>query len=139
MFRCPYGQPGDRLYVKESWRSIYRKVNRRHVEGIQYKADGEFLSIEELGVPVLAWTNIHQYRNNWRPPSHMQKWMSRILLEVADVDVMRLWKANDLGILGDLPWELWDSIYRRRDCGWDENPYVWVVKYGKEQGDERVL
>lgn len=27
--------------------------------------------------------------------------------------------------------ELWDSINQKRGYGWDENPWVWVIKFRK--------
>lgn len=95
-FRCPYGQPGDRLWVRETWqgplveqeRFDAFKRDRRQFETpefCQYAADGgprpEFVDMDD------------NMRYCWRPSIHMPRWASRILLEIVSVRVERL---NDI-------------------------------------------
>lgn len=92
---CPYGQPGDRLWVREAWNffdpsglSADRRGSRAPFTGSQgqrkiewvaaYRADGE-LSHPEDGDSVL-----------WRPSIHMPRWACRILLEIVSVRIERL-------------------------------------------------
>lgn len=83
---CPYGVPGDRLWVRETWASS-RVHDTTRPSGLPmaageapttwYAADG---TAEE------SWLN----RGRWRPSIHMPRWASRITLEVTDVRVERL-------------------------------------------------
>ncbi|NBD11804.1 hypothetical protein GTY96_22835 [Corallococcus sp. c25j21] len=81
-FTCPYGKPGDRLWVKETY-----ALDRIHdptrpsavlptlLRDRWYRADGE------------QWVPL---RGRWRPSIHMPRWASRLTLEVASVRVERL-------------------------------------------------
>lgn len=147
--RCPYGKPGDRLWVRETcFINDYREASVPEQERadceIHYRADGipDFEGEEEL--------------IRWRPSIHMPRWASRILLEVTDVRVERLQDISDkeieaegidLDALADgqdrydmchagsgadgrptlrTAWrELWEST----GGDWDTNPWVWVVEF----------
>ena len=153
--RCPYGQPGDRLWVRERMRRIGAIIGeddgRPRFIDVRYEADGEFgMRIpfpERLkGVPkhgqCLAYGG---YRE-----------ASRILLEVTDVRVERVqeisesdamaegWSKDseihtDFGphrVLQTMPpscrWfrSLWDSINGKKPGrSWADNPWVWVVSF----------
>lgn len=118
--RCPYGQPGDRLWVRETF-----FVAGSHVK---YKA---------------SYDQAKQAKGLWKPSIHMPRRLARILLEMESVRVERLQDiiAADIereGVLDKpteinevLPlWiELWDSINGKRGFGWDVNPWVWVVTF----------
>ena len=153
---CPYGVPGDRLWVRETWAAVM--FYEAHVEGfglgyaddwegsshipqgpseytILYRADNEWdESVEDRGF-------------RWRPSIHMPHWASRITLEVTDVRVERVQDISEADaeaegappILvppdgGGAPFtegfmDLWDSINAKRGFGWDANPWVWVVAF----------
>lgn len=72
---CPYGQPGDRLWVRETHRQLSGPDWGEHQRGapLEYKADGVYPS----AIP-------------WRSPIHMPRWASRITLEVTEVRVERV-------------------------------------------------
>jgi hypothetical protein len=147
---CPYGVPGDRLWVRETLR-----VNE---QGEWCYADGAVVipphSTEQLAT---LWGPAQR---NTRPSIHMPRWASRITLEVTDVRVERLQQlttaeamaegipqtggeAHMLG-LHDLArepgheWDnrtsvenfarVWDRINGKR-APWAENPYVWVLSF----------
>jgi hypothetical protein len=65
---CPYGKPGDLLWVRETW--------ARHASGVDYAADFAAISRPEAGP--------------WRPSIHMPRWASRITLRITDIRVERL-------------------------------------------------
>lgn len=110
-FGCPYGQPGDRLWVRETWG--YRGngwTNLRPDEreyDIHYQADDSRRRFifpdkqEPAGLPRQAQQREGQSRTNyddaltrywrqWRPSIFMPRWASRITLEVTGVRVERL-------------------------------------------------
>ncbi|TWC17113.1 hypothetical protein FBY06_11839 [Pseudomonas sp. SJZ085] len=80
---CPYGKPGDRLWVRETcFINDYReaavpKDERADCE-IVYRADG-----------IPDWEG-EEALIRWRPSIHMPRWVSRILLEIIDVRVEQL-------------------------------------------------
>lgn len=92
---APYGAPGDRLWVRETFYVNHidhvrgKLPNARPIDEltdqpveILYRADGDFDEhFEQVDAPELAV---------WRPSLHMPRWASRILLEVTDVRVERL-------------------------------------------------
>ena len=85
---CPYGTPGDRLWVRETTQMRYLRnlLTGEPTEAKcgEYCADGE---------PVL---NEHEFDFAWWysrkvcPAIHMPRWASRITLEITDVRVERL-------------------------------------------------
>lgn len=129
MVRCPYGVPGDRLWVRETF-------NANWTDRVIYRADGG--SAVEAG---------YASEPKWKPSIHMPRWASRITLEVTDVRVERIQDISE----HDAIWEgcepsvdasgvtparkhfavLWDSINAKRGYGWGTNPWVWVVTFRK--------
>lgn len=131
---CPYGEPGDRLWVRETWapHPDFPDMANRSV----YRADPECKYDVE----------------RWRPSIHMPRRASRILLEITGVRVERLQSIseqdaraegvtlNEIGLFqvrhtpGDLHnvavgayRELWENI--NGAGGWDANPWVWVIEF----------
>ena len=88
--RCPHGQPGDRLWVRETWYCDHFEVMR----GPYLKPDD--LDIREAledGTLVYGADGLAPYEQEqptWKPSIHMPRWASRILLEITDVRVERL-------------------------------------------------
>lgn len=145
---CPYGVPGDRLWVREKWRPILN-MGPGPIGRVSYKSDNGSKSIWGDGVDFPAeWAK----RKGWRPSIHMPRWASRITLEVADVRVERVQEISEedaraegvrpttvkeltaLGAGTRPSWRksfegLWDSINAARGFGWDANPWVWVVDF----------
>lgn len=134
---CPYGIPGDLLWVRETWAQW---TDGECAECCVYKADGKPAN-ENFGP--------------WRSPIHMPRWASRLTLEVTDVRVERVQEISTAdaiaeGMLDDGGGEyaidgmsvaqvrfmdLWDSLNVKRGFGWDVNPWVWVVTFRKVKAD----
>jgi hypothetical protein len=134
--RCPFGEPGDRLWVRETW-ALAPGVHRGHDwRDALFAADG--------------LTQV----DRWRPSIHMPRWASRITLEVTGVRVERLQAiteedaraegaAHRISPGGDLAGafdvcetpinyrvhfrDLWRDI--NGPDAWDANPWVWVVAF----------
>ncbi|MCE1082120.1 hypothetical protein LU642_16120 [Pseudomonas asiatica] len=75
---CPYGKPGDRLWVREAW----AQINVAQAPG-------------ESWVVYRECDNRTDYGGPWKPSIHMRRRDSRILLEVTDVRVERLQDISD--------------------------------------------
>ena len=144
---CPYGCPGDRLWVKETWKP--------HCEGpisdefplgtcVKYRADGAMVKPTAWTNEQGAWCEAREESEQWRSPLHMPRWASRITLEVTGVRVERVQDISE----SDARCEgidayvkdgfaraefvcLWNSINEKRGFGWDVNPWVWVIEFRK--------
>lgn len=127
---CPYGQPGDRLWVRETFSDDW--VDLGHP--VQYRADGEMDS-EMWAAGV-----------RWRPSIHMARKYCRIELEITGVRVERLndisvedCRAEGIEFRVEVPTRqqfqrLWESINGEKS--WADNPWVWVIEFknlGKTQ------
>lgn len=86
---CPYGQPGDRIWVRETYR-VHGKAT--DVATLVYRASVRNSWTEQTHrVPVEVCNK--PVSEKWTPSIHMPRWASRILLEITNVRVERL---NDI-------------------------------------------
>lgn len=130
---CPYGQPGDRLWVRETWAyGIHALSSNDH------EAEGPW---------VYAADNPKAHGrlcDRWRPSIHMFRPASRITLEITSVRVERLKDISRGDAMaegcpfpnmakGDDPRQwytaLWEQI--NGEGSWKANPWVWVVEFKK--------
>lgn len=140
---CPYGVPGDRLWVREThapradcWGSWAKSVERKR----------NLMGDRELC--YRATTDHRDWVEKWRPAIHMPRWACRIVLEVTDVRVQRLQEIDRTDAAAEgmchaaergepfiqnhrFPEEnfafLWDVINGRG--AWAANPWVWAVTF----------
>lgn len=135
---CPYGRPGDWLWVRETWAP--------YGQGAVYAADENAMA------------------SRWRPSIHMPRKLSRLSLRISAIGIERIqditeaeakaegvdpkrWcdlKTASLSILGGLGaylpaepryrygfYEVWESINAKRGYGWEINPWVWVITFDR--------
>ncbi|EMF9966161.1 hypothetical protein [Pseudomonas aeruginosa] len=148
---CPYGEPGDRLWVREAWQ-------------------GPLISDEEQAANQSWWKDMTKFQNpghcayrasgddneyvdpdgyfhcKWKPSIHMPRWASRILLELTAVRVERLQDISEeqaraegypaereceTGGSGLDAWlwfrSLWGEINGPE--AFTANPWVWVIEF----------
>lgn len=148
---CSYGQPGDRLWVRETWRVDDYGMRHKCQDRVRYRATDS----EEL---------------HWNPSIHMPRWASRITLEIVSVRVERVqdiseadaqaegifstkfsrlaqgvtvwsWEEYPTPNISDSPriafQRLWDLINEKRGYGWSSNPWVWVLDFKRVEPPER--
>ena len=128
---CPLGQPGDRIYVRETF--------SQHPEWGQlaFRADGE--EFEDAD----GWL----WEPKWMPSIHMPKDIARIWLEVTGVRVERLQDISEADALAEgARFELasidsvrigatasflsgFRNIWESTGGDWDANPWVWVIDF----------
>lgn len=156
-FRCPYGQPGDRLWVRETfWGAScscqdqcgeYRSYWGRYIEYAEQRSEE-------------GWKDGDQYSGCYmrrRPAIHMPRWASRITLEITNVRVERVRDISEEDAEAEGLWrgrarrhlwwlnathcrlfepfrshtaafaELWSSIHG--PDSWSANPWVWVIAF----------
>ena len=131
--RPPY-QPGDILYVRETWGEGYEKGT------YIYKADDKLANLPEFK---------DSSKLIYHPSIHMPKEAARIWLKVTDVRVERLQEITETqaqaegcnsGLLtgpctarGQFE-NLWNSTIKKPDAdkyGWSANPWVWIIEFGR--------
>ncbi|MGP0824383.1 hypothetical protein ACJ8PP_06020 [Serratia sp. CY82423] len=137
---CPFGQVGDRLWVRETFMDLTGtgiEATTGKFEGFAYRADTPAGS---YGDEVRK-----EYGLKWTPSLHMPRKACRILLEITAVRVERLndISEEDAKAEGVAPSQhiitppealyrvgflkLWQSIYGEES--WGANPWVWVIEF----------
>ena len=150
----PY-QPGDILYVRETW--------KKAPNGYYYYESWQRNDIADV--------------TKWKPSIHMPKEAARIWLKVTDVKVERLQEMKPVDVIKEgaypdcwdclntygesgsqccygteeqcsqcdeamMEWEkLWNSTIKKADLdryGWSANPWVWVIEFERCEKPEGV-
>lgn len=155
----PPHQPGDYLYVRETWAPMYPDDVSEKIVGYMYKADDGRMTGEDydrIFPNGKEWT----WPGIWRPSIHMPKEAARIFLKVKGVKVERLQEivergrssaeaegfVNDINLIDGTGAsatrhfaDTWDNIIKPADrdrYGWETNPWVWVCKFERMIQDE---
>lgn len=121
--RCPYGAPGDRLWVRETWAPYDGADKPRadiEAECVRYRADGvtyiggpdDPVPLNMYGVPPHEEMPGGPWR--WRPSIHMPRWASRITLEVTDVRVERVQDIRADDIYAEGTPGAWDFLHHQK-------------------------
>jgi hypothetical protein len=125
---CPYGQVGDKLWVRETWLPF----EAQGPNAFLYKAD-------------IALINLHYLK--WRPSIFMPRKASRITLEITDIRVQRLQEITEKDAIAEgipafapngiirnykipqMQYEvLWDKLNGKK-YSWADNPFVWIISF----------
>jgi hypothetical protein len=146
-YKLPY-QPGDILYVRETWQYLYELDGNEQV----IEDTGKYYYAATDTIPFDTYVDENGVKHDhapWRPSIHMPKEAARIWLKVTNVRVERLQDitADDIrseGLssiavhAGNMEialkeWKkLWNSTIKKSDLdryGWDANPWVWVIEF----------
>lgn len=145
--KCCYGEPGDRLWVRESFQPLFAK-------GVE-RADTDYGNGQGYAVRYVATDGATEWVDGddnitmrCTPSIHMPRWASRITLEITGVRVERLSDISSADAAaegvsfgnvtdpetGEIDRDaceafeqLWESI--NGPGSWDANPWVWVVEF----------
>ena len=157
-YKVPYGQPGDRLWVRETFALWHRT-------SVEYSLEWDTITDKAADALEVYGQNIQiAYRadgeddSGWRPSIFMPRWASRITLEITEVRVQRLQDISEEDAIAEgigkqfLPdlkgnrfhWHddkqdrcttaaaafhgLWDSI-NGKTYPWYSNPFVWAITF----------
>lgn len=138
---CPFGQVGDRLWVRETFAGHYLDDDQ-----IQDIKDGR-CKAKDLCEYRSDYGDDADCADGWTPSIHMPRWASRITLEITAVRVERLndiseedaraeGAPTELCIIGEKHYmgfrTLWKSIYGEES--WSANPWVWVIEFRRVGG-----
>lgn len=152
-WRCPYGEPGYLLWVRETLAVVG--------EGFDYDADGSLAS-EITDSNADLWgryghedgPDIHPTRI---PSIFMPRWASRLTLRITDVRVQRLQDISEEDAKAEGSEIMWDVMLdagtfsgpgdvtqftardtfrdyinllnKKRGYGWETNPWMWAVSF----------
>jgi len=134
--RCPYGQSGDALWVREQW-AAHPMLNDCRPS--------------DIGPGHRIWFAADENKpagSRWRPSIHMPKWAARLWLEVREVRVEQIQDisfediedegvpiedtgpSGEKGILAYRDFrQLWDSLNAKRGHPWSNNDGVWAITF----------
>lgn len=151
--KCPYGKPGDRLWVKTGYTTRYdAERNETHwkTEGGWITTHGQAMS--KTGKPK---------RDGGHPGRFMPKWLSQEFrlpaLEITDIRVQRLQEISEEdaraegfqpgdgspvnGFDTESPYParaafagLWEELNADRGYGCDVNPWIWAISFRRVGG-----
>ncbi|MBA7590783.1 hypothetical protein ES708_32920 [subsurface metagenome] len=158
----PYGQVGDRLWVREThYRYGHWNKNGLTKTGRQkwtFKPDREVVRFTD-DIPIVVSQGKKYVGWYKRPSIFMPRWASRIMLEITELRVERVqeigvedclaegllteFHSGDIDgmslvhsdLLGQFH-NLWDSLNAKRGYGWDTNPWVWVIGFKLLEPDD---
>ena len=156
---CPYGVPGNRLWVRETWAQVY-DAGKGSVTVLPPSGEATRLALRKAIYRATS-TVPDNAALVWKPSIHMPRWASRLTLEIVDVRVERLQDiseqdakaegveqkrymtnpfrrgalharfSGELSTYGEAYALLWDSLNAKRGHGWGENPWVWVIEFAR--------
>ena len=151
--RPPY-QPGDILYVRETWERFECCNCEGDERGNCPKEPKKSVLDKTCGCYMYRATDEISGDAKWHPSIHMPKEAARIWLKVTDVRVERLQDITEDGAKEEGAnfkngknvgleekmrrtaierfAEIWNSTIKKTDLdryGWDANPYVWVIEF----------
>lgn len=148
----PY-QPGDILYVRETWERFECWNCEGDERGNCPKEPRKSVLYKTCGCYMYRATDEISGDAKWHPSIHMPKEAARIWLKVTDVRVESLQDMTDDDAEAEgcfdytstalgFP-DVWDSTIKKSDLdryGWDANPWVWVIEFERceKTGEEEL-
>lgn len=99
--RCPYGSPGDLLWVRETCCAVELPDGR---DGVRYTANNEWLAIQNTAEAADCWVELNHYRGKRGQPVnsiHMPRWASRLTLELTDIRIERLQNISEADAIAE--------------------------------------
>jgi len=145
--KCPYGQVGDRLWVRETW------TTEKRLDYLSPSQIGEAGDVPVWWEASSSWemASVGLEIGKWRPSIFMPRWASRITLEITEIRVERLQEISEEDARAEgIIWvtietapqsnvyrpcavenfgRLWDSLNAKRGYGWEVNPWVWCLSF----------
>ncbi|WP_054074524.1 hypothetical protein [Comamonas testosteroni] len=120
----PVGQPGDRIYVRETF------AQHPQFADLAYRAEGEEFEDSDGALWVPKWT----------PAIHMPRKLARIWLEITGLRVERLQSISRGDAMaegcplpnmadGEDPRDWFAEVWKSTGGDWAANPWVWVIDF----------
>ena len=153
--RSPY-QPGDILYVRETWERFECWNCEGDERGNCTKEPKKSVLDKTCGCYMYRATDEISGDAKWHPSIHMPKEAARIWLKVTNVRVERLQEITEVqaqaegcnsGLLtgactarGQFE-DLWNTTIKKSDLdryGWSANPWVWIIEFERCEKPQEV-
>ncbi len=144
--QCPFGQPGDRLWVREA-HAIFPTHGQHRADGERWGPwSGLPTTISPMGGEIAYYREGFDRSGpgRWRPSIHMPRWACRLVLEITAVRVERLQAISTQDCLAegittrfkvaDAADELriqFRDIWNDTGGDWESNPWVWVIEFNR--------
>lgn len=135
---CPYGKPGDRLWVRETFYCDVPHDDEDRLKELYYRADVPSGKFQDAGY----WGEPGSF---WKPSIFMPRWASRLTLEITNIRVERIQDISSFDIRkeGVSPedgvfstfMKLWDDTNGKG--AWERNDWCWVIDF-KPQANSHV-
>lgn len=143
---CPFGQPGDRLWVRET-HAIFPAHGQHRGDGKRWGPWGGLpTTVSEDGERIAYYREGFDRCNpgRWRPSIHMPRWACRLVLEITDVRVERLQAISEADAIAEgidflrhapdadeslTPQQLFHCLWDGTGGDWDSNPWVWAITF----------
>ena len=149
--KCPFGVPGNHLWVREAWAPSEYSYEDRSVSDLPLNCQIAYLADGKLS------------GDRYRTSTHMPRWASRITLEITGVRVERLqeisyadaeaegiefsesseqareWREYSADDWTSCPIDSFASLWGKIHAddgpnGWAGNPWVWVIEFRRLEG-----
>lgn len=123
VLKCPYGKPGDRIWIRETARAEWQQIQEsplRVQTGVRYRVNNEYRELTSDShcslFPAKRLTS--QGVPAWATPVSMPRWASRYFLEVTDTRLEKLCDISETDAYGEgLLTEVWDQVVVARNYG----------------------
>lgn len=154
---CPFGQPGDRLWLRET-HAIFPTHGQHRADGERWGPWGGLpTTVSEDGKEIAYYREGFNRCDpgRWRPSIHMPRWACRLVLEITAVRVERLQAISEADAVAEgadenvppdirLPRthpragltmtyadcrEVFADLWDSTGGDWNSNPWVWVIEF----------
>jgi len=128
---CPYGQPGDQLWVRETFKTVEKPIRDSGSGAIMAYDTPEYIYKADK-LPHI------QKLIKWKPSIFMPREASRITLEITDIRVEKLHNITEEDAIAEgfkditafgMKWVMLNG-----GPSWEGNPWVWVIKFKRIKG-----
>lgn len=139
--RCPYGQPGGKLYVKENYKYYdWTEEGEPFIEYIGGDVKLKEPDSDEWAMKLMdIWADLSSNSSyvraadrKWRPSIYMPRWASRTHLEITGIRVERLRDISEADAIAE-GFESKEEFLRyyaeRNKKSPAANPLVWVLEF----------
>jgi hypothetical protein len=146
---CPYGWPGDQLWVRETCRAYEvpdgaeglafaekydwdTEFPPYGLDGVIYKADEDFRQIKNTAAASDAWARLNSYRGksgSTVPPIHMPRWASRLTLRITAVRVEQLQEISKADAIAEGIERVSGSYFRVYEKGTEGEATIAIPSY----------
>jgi hypothetical protein len=129
---CPYGKPGDRLWVRETF-GVWRRTSFEYEEFEQGRDALCGMTLAEWkverGPQELQFCYRADRDTTWFPSIHMPRWASRLTLEITEVRVQRLQEITTAEAISEGFESREDFAMFWKADEWNANPWVWALTF----------